>query len=65
MGADSDLISLDSGVCFLVSSPHDMSDERAKPFPFDEFETKWQNRWASEKTFRTFGPGEELSLIHI
>ena len=36
-----------------------MSDERAKPFPFDEFETKWQNRWASEKTFRTFGPGEE------
>lgn len=35
-----------------------MSDRR-KPFPFDEFEPKWQSRWESEKTFRTPGPGEE------
>jgi len=35
-----------------------MSDRR-KPFPFDEFEPKWQSRWESEKTFRTPGPGDE------
>ena len=35
-----------------------MSD-RSKPFPFDEFEPKWQARWDSEKTFRTLGPGDE------
>ena len=34
-----------------------MSDRR-KPFPFDEFEPKWQARWDSEKTFRTPGPGD-------
>lgn len=36
-----------------------MSDERSKPFPFDEFEPRWQKRWADEKTYRTPGPGEE------
>ncbi len=35
-----------------------MSETR-KPFPFDEFEPKWQVRWDSEKTFRTPNPGEE------
>ncbi len=35
-----------------------MSDTR-KPFPFDEFEPKWQARWDSEKTFRTPNPGEK------
>ncbi|MEP2777605.1 MAG: leucine--tRNA ligase [Luteolibacter sp.] len=35
-----------------------MSDTR-KPFPFDQFEPKWQSRWDSEKTFRTPNPGEE------
>lgn len=35
-----------------------MSDTR-KPFPFDEFEPRWQSRWDSEKTFRTPNPGEE------
>jgi leucyl-tRNA synthetase len=34
-----------------------MSDRR-KPFPFDEFEPKWQARWDAEKTFRTPNPGE-------
>jgi leucyl-tRNA synthetase/REP element-mobilizing transposase RayT len=34
-----------------------MSDHR-KPFPFSEFEPKWQARWEAEKTFRTPGPGE-------
>lgn len=29
-----------------------MSDQR-KPFPFDQFEKKWQSKWDSEKTFRT------------
>ncbi len=35
-----------------------MSDAR-KPFPFREFEPKWQQRWETEKTFRTPGPGDE------
>jgi leucyl-tRNA synthetase len=35
-----------------------MSETR-KPFPFDEFEPKWQARWDSEKTFRTPNPDEE------
>jgi leucyl-tRNA synthetase len=34
-----------------------MSDAR-KPFPFRDFEPKWQARWESEKTFRTAGPGD-------
>ncbi len=34
-----------------------MSDVR-KPFPFQEFEPKWQARWEDEKTFRTPGPGD-------
>ena len=35
-----------------------MSDSR-KPFPFADFEPKWQARWDEEKTFRTPNPGEE------
>lgn len=35
-----------------------MSEAR-KPFPFHEFEPKWQALWDSEKTFRTPNPGEE------
>jgi len=35
-----------------------MSDDR-KPYPFRDFEPKWQARWDSEKTFRTTGPGDE------
>jgi len=35
-----------------------MSDDRRKPFPFDEFEPQWQQRWLEEKTFRTPGPGD-------
>jgi len=34
-----------------------MSDAR-KPFPFRDFEPKWQARWDAEKTFRTPGPGD-------
>jgi len=35
-----------------------MSESR-KPFPFGQFEPKWQSRWDSEKTFRTPNPGDE------
>ena len=35
-----------------------MSSDRRKPFPFDEFEPRWQQRWDTEKTYRTPGPGE-------
>ncbi len=35
-----------------------MSDKR-KPYPFDQFESKWQSHWAENKIFRTPGPGEE------
>jgi leucyl-tRNA synthetase len=34
-----------------------MSESR-KPFPFSQFEPKWQSRWDAEKTFRTPNPGE-------
>ncbi len=34
-----------------------MSD-RPKPFPFDEFEPRWQARWEAEGTFRTPNPGD-------
>jgi leucyl-tRNA synthetase len=34
-----------------------MSDRR-KPFPFDQFEPAWQERWDAEKTFRTPNPGD-------
>lgn len=34
-----------------------MSETR-KPFPFNEFEPKWQSRWDAEKTFRTPNPGD-------
>ena len=34
-----------------------MSDAR-KPFPFRDFEPRWQARWEAEKTFRTPGPGD-------
>lgn len=34
-----------------------MSESR-KPFPFSQFEPKWQSRWDAENTFRTPNPGE-------
>ncbi len=30
-----------------------------KPFPFAEFEPKWQKRWDDEKIFRSPNPGDE------
>lgn len=33
--------------------------EKRKPYPFDEFEPKWQSHWGKNKTYRTPGPGEE------
>jgi leucyl-tRNA synthetase len=35
-----------------------MSSDRRKPYPFDEFEPRWQALWDSKKTFRTPGPGD-------
>jgi len=35
-----------------------MSDQR-KPFPFSDFEPKWQQYWDKNKTFHTPNPGEE------
>ena len=32
--------------------------DRRKPYPFDEFEPKWQKHWLENKTFRTPSPGE-------
>jgi len=28
------------------------------PYPFDVFESQWQDRWAAEKTYRTPNPGD-------
>jgi leucyl-tRNA synthetase len=42
-----------------VSGELQAMSETHKPFPFGEFETKWQNRWDEEKTFRTPNPGDD------
>ena len=36
-----------------------MSSERRKPYPFDQFEAKWQAIWEKEQTFHTPNPGEK------
>lgn len=35
-----------------------MSNERRKPYPFDEFEPKWQQYWERNGTFRALNPGD-------
>ena len=35
-----------------------MSDQR-KPFPFPDFEPKWQQHWNEHQTFRTPNPGDD------
>src|SRR6218665_3627802 len=35
-----------------------MSTERRKPFPFDEFEPKWQNACAAQRPFPALNPGK-------
>jgi leucyl-tRNA synthetase len=36
-----------------------MSSERRKPYPFDEFEPKWQAIWEGQQLFHTPNPGEK------
>ena len=35
-----------------------MSTERRKPFPFDQFEPRWQRVWEERQTFHVGNPGE-------
>ena len=35
-----------------------MSSEQRRPFPFDEFEPKWQDQWEASQAFRTPNPGD-------
>ena len=35
-----------------------MSTARRKPYPFDQFEPKWQQHWDREQTFHVPNPGE-------
>ena len=35
-----------------------MSNERRKPYPFDQFEPKWQALWEKEQLFHARNPGE-------
>ena len=35
-----------------------MSNERRRPFPFDQFEPRWQRVWAERQTFHAPNPGE-------
>ncbi len=39
----------------VFSAPYIMR----KPFPFDEFESKWQTYWDKNQTYRTANPGDE------
>jgi leucyl-tRNA synthetase len=36
-----------------------MTSERRKPYPFDQFEPKWQALWEKNETFHTPNPGEK------
>ena len=36
-----------------------MSSERRKPYPFDQFEPKWQRIWDEQQTFHALNPGDE------
>src|SRR6266581_6903922 len=36
-----------------------MSSERRKPYPFDQFEPKWQHRWDESQIFHAPNPGEK------
>jgi leucyl-tRNA synthetase len=47
-------------VSFLRSCVPDSSsmNERRKPYPFDQFEPKWQRRWDESQIFHTPNPGE-------
>src|SRR6478672_9488509 len=36
-----------------------MSTERRKPYPFDQFEPRWQAIWEKEQLFHARNPGEE------
>jgi leucyl-tRNA synthetase len=38
--------------------PFPMSNERRKPYPFDQLEPRWQAHWAAAQTFRAANPGE-------
>jgi len=33
--------------------------DQKKPFPFDQFETKWQAHWDADATFHTSNPGDD------
>ena len=33
--------------------------ERRRPYPFDDFEPIWQERWDQTRAFRMPGPGDE------
>src|SRR5712672_128037 len=34
-------------------------DERRKPYPFDQFEPKWQAIWEEQQLFHASNPGEK------
>jgi hypothetical protein len=36
-----------------------MSSERRKPYPFDQFEPKWQRRWDESQIFHAPNPGDK------
>jgi leucyl-tRNA synthetase len=42
---------------FLIHHP--MSSERRKPYPFDQFEPKWQALWDERQIFHAPNPGEK------
>jgi leucyl-tRNA synthetase len=46
-----------AGVGFGADLPYMSSDQR-RPFPFDEFEPKWQDCWEGAQAFRTPNPGD-------
>ena len=47
-----------SGPPFVTYRFVDMTNERRKPYPFDEIEPRWQRTWAQRQTFRVPNPGD-------
>ncbi len=41
-----------------IRQPKRPMSQRRKPYPFDEFEPRWQQVWDEQRTFRTPNPGD-------
>ena len=55
---------LNSAIALGFGFDHHPRFMSRRQYPFDLIEPKWQQHWASEETFRAFGPGDTLPATH-